>query len=193
MAFNLRLPNSLPPAARNLKGWGTAAVLTTALVGLAACGGGDTATTEEGGDDTAAETADGDMPGEGVSVTAGYAVLEERFQTEIVNIGLERLGYEIDDPKELEYATLHVDIGNGGIDYTSAHWEQLHQEFFENSGGDDALERTGTYIANVLQGYKIDQATAEEYGITSLEQLQDPEIAALFDTDGDGKANLTGL
>jgi glycine betaine/proline transport system substrate-binding protein len=68
----------------------------------------------------------------------------------------------------------------------------LHQEFFENSGGDDALERTGTYIANVLQGYKIDQATAEEYGITSLEQLQDPEIAALFDTDGDGKANLTG-
>jgi glycine betaine/proline transport system substrate-binding protein len=192
MAFNLRLPNSLTPAARNLKGWGTAAVLTTALVGLAACGGGDTATTEEGGDDTAAETADGDMPGEGVSVTAGYAVLEERFQTEIVNIGLERLGYEIDDPKELEYATLHVDIGNGGIDYTSAHWEQLHQEFFENSGGDDALERTGTYIANVLQGYKIDQATAEEYGITSLEQLQDPEIAALFDTDGDGKANLTG-
>jgi glycine betaine/proline transport system substrate-binding protein len=25
-----------------------------------------------------------------------------------------------------------------------------------------------------------------------MEQLQDPEIAALFDTDGDGKANLTG-
>ena len=64
--------------------------------------------------------------------------------------------------------------------------------FFENSGGDDQLERTGVFIDNVLQGYKIDRATAEEYGITSLEQLQDPEIAALFDTDGDGRANLTG-
>ncbi|MEM0980047.1 MAG: glycine betaine/L-proline ABC transporter substrate-binding protein ProX, partial [Cyanobacteria bacterium P01_H01_bin.58] len=39
---------------------------------------------------------------------------------------------------------------------------------------------------------KIDKATADEYGITSMEQLQDPEIAALFDSDGDGKANLTG-
>ncbi|PSN20420.1 proline/glycine betaine ABC transporter substrate-binding protein ProX [filamentous cyanobacterium CCP5] len=158
-----------------------------AIAGLAACNSGQQATTDtEAGTDTAA------LPGEGVSVTPAYSVLEELFQTEVVNLGLEELGYTVEDGKELEYATMHVDIGNGGIDYTAAHWQQLHQDFFENSGGDDALERTGTFIPNVLQGYKIDLATAEEYGITSIEQLKDPEIAALFDTNGNGKADLTG-
>ena len=173
---------------RNLKRIGVAAAIATTVAGLAACDGGQQATTETPSEEGAA----GALPGEGVTVTPAYSVLEEMFQTEVVNLGLEELGYTVEPGKELEYATMHVDIGNGGIDYTAAHWEQLHQDFFENSGGDDSLERTGTFIPNVLQGYKIDTATAEEYGITSLEQLQDPEIAALFDTDGNGRANLTG-
>lgn len=175
------------------KGLGLTTLAAIAIVGVSACDSGEQAAdpgTESG--ETTEAAAEGELPGEGVSVTPGYSVLEELFQTEIVNIGLEELGYTVEPGRELEYATLHVDIANGGITYTAAHWEKLHEEFFANSGGDDALERTGTFISNVLQGYKIDQATAEEYGITSLEQLQDPEIAALFDTDGDGKANLTG-
>ena len=172
------------------KSFGIATTLAIAIVGVSACDTGEQAVETEG--EETAEVADGELPGEGVSVTPGYGTLEELFQTEIVNIGLEELGYEIEPGKELEYATLHVDIANGGITYTAAHWERLHEEFFVNSGGDDALERTGTFISNVLQGYKIDKATADEYGITSVEQLKDPEIAALFDTDGDGRANLTG-
>jgi glycine betaine/proline transport system substrate-binding protein len=166
---------------------GIATTLAISIAGLSACNAEQPAADTDSGD-----TASADLPGADTSVTPGYAVLEERFQTEIVNIGLERLGYAIEEPKELEYATLHVDIANGGITYTAAHWQTLHQEFFENSGGDDSLERLGSYITNVLQGYKIDKATADEYGITSLDQLADPEIAALFDTDGDGKANMTG-
>ena len=166
---------------------GAMAITAATIATLAACDAGQQTTTpSEGGEAT------GELPGEGVSVTPAYSVLEELFQTEIVNIGLEQLGYDIQDGKELEYATMHADIANGGIDYTAAHWAQLHSEFFENSGGDDQLERTGVFIPNVLQGYKIDKATADEYSITSLEQLQDPEIAALFDTDGDGRANLIG-
>ncbi|MBE9068092.1 glycine betaine/L-proline ABC transporter substrate-binding protein ProX [Leptolyngbya cf. ectocarpi LEGE 11479] len=145
------------------------------------------------GQQTADKPTDGaGLPGEGVSVTPSYGLLEELFQTEVVNIGLERLGYSINKPKELEYATMHVDIANGGIDYTPAHWQLNQKEFFENSGGDEKLERAGIVVADVLQGYKIDKATADEYNITSLDQLQDPEIAALFDSDGDGKANLIG-
>ena len=184
---------------KGLKVLGMAA-LTVALLGIAACNSGPQTTGDSSSENgeattdagTEATTDAGPLPGEGVTVTPGYAFLEELFQTEVVNIGLERLGYEIAAGKELEYATMHVDIANGGISYTAAHWERLHTEFFENSGGDEALERTGTFIADVLQGYKVDKATADEYGITSMEQLQDPEIAALFDTDGDGKANLTG-
>ncbi|ERN43144.1 ABC-type proline/glycine betaine transport system, periplasmic component [Rubidibacter lacunae KORDI 51-2] len=133
-----------------------------------------------------------ETPGAGTTVTAAYSVLEERFQTEIVNIGLEQLGYEIAEPKEIEYATMHVDIANGGTDFTAAHWQRLHSEFFKNSGDDDKLERVGTIVDNVLQGYAIDKRTVEVYGIANLQDLQNPEIAALFDTDGNGKANLTG-
>jgi glycine betaine/proline transport system substrate-binding protein len=34
--------------------------------------------------------------------------------------------------------------------------------------------------------------TAEQYHIKSIDQLKDPKIAKLFDTNGDGKADLTG-
>lgn len=43
-----------------------------------------------------------------------------------------------------------------------------------------------------LQGYLIDQKTATEHGIKDLTQLKDPAVAALFDIDGDGKADLYG-
>lgn len=125
-------------------------------------------------------------------VTPGYSVLEELFQTEIVNLGLEELGYEVEQGQQLEYATLHTDIANGGIEYTAAHWQKLHSEFYQNSGGDEDLVRLGAIVDNAVQGYAVDKQTAEQYNITSLADLQDPEIARLFDTDGNGKANLTG-
>ena len=68
-------------------------------------------------------------PGAGVRVTPAYSVLEEKFQTDIVSIGLEQLGYEVRRAKELEYATMHVDLANGGIDFTAVHWEKLHSDF----------------------------------------------------------------
>ncbi|AFZ50406.1 glycine betaine/L-proline ABC transporter substrate-binding protein ProX [Dactylococcopsis salina] len=133
-----------------------------------------------------------DQPGAGVEVTPAYSVLEEKFQTEIVNMALEELGYDVTPPKELEYATLHTDLANGGIHFTTVHWEKLHSDFYTNSGGDEKLERMGVFVDNVLQGYSVDKATAEENNITNLEDLKDPEIAKVFDTDGNGKANLTG-
>ncbi|MDR9403281.1 MAG: glycine betaine/L-proline ABC transporter substrate-binding protein ProX [Halothece sp. Uz-M2-17] len=133
-----------------------------------------------------------DLPGEGVTVTPTYVSLEERFQTEIVNIGLEKLGYEIGKMRELEPALMHTDLAEGGLDYTAAHWQQLGRKFYENSGGDQKLEKVGVIVDNAVQGYLIDHATAQKYEITNLEQLQDPEIAKIFDTDGDGKANLVG-
>jgi len=132
------------------------------------------------------------LPGTGVKVTPTYVSLEERFQTEIVNIGLEQLGYEIGRMRELEPALMHTDLAAGGLDYTAAHWQQLGRKFYENSGGDEKLEKVGVIVDDAIQGYLIDRATAQKHNITNLEQLQDPEIAKIFDTDGDGKANLVG-
>jgi glycine betaine/proline transport system substrate-binding protein len=132
------------------------------------------------------------QPGAGIKVQPAYAVLEELFQTEVVNIGLEELGYEIQDGKQLDYAAMYVDLANGGTDYIADYWKLLHQEFFQNSGGEKVLEPLGVIVDNALQGYRIDQATAQKHGITDIAQLKDPELAKLFDSDGDGKANLTG-
>lgn len=43
-----------------------------------------------------------------------------------------------------------------------------------------------------MQGYLIDKKTADEYKITHISQLSDPKLAKLFDSNGDGKADLVG-
>ena len=121
-----------------------------------------------------------------------YGSLEELFQTEIVNIGLERLGYEVVAGSEIEYDIIHEAIANRYLDYTTVHWNPLHSDFFEKNGGTDTMTRVGTLMENAVQGYLIDKKTAQQYQITNLEQLQSDAIATLFDTDGDGKANLVG-
>ncbi|MEA5583356.1 glycine betaine/L-proline ABC transporter substrate-binding protein ProX [Nodularia harveyana UHCC-0300] len=133
------------------------------------------------------------MPGQDVTVQSAHSTLqEERFQTEIVNIGLRKLGYETPEPKRIEFATMFVALGNGDLQYTPTYWPKAHQVFFEKGGGEEKLEKVGLLTPNTLQGYQIDKKTADKYNITSLAQLKDPEIAKLFDFDGDGKANLTG-
>ncbi len=132
-------------------------------------------------------------PVKGVEVKSAHSsLLEERFQTEIVNIGLRKLGYKTPEPKQIEYTTMHIALGQGDLDYTGVHWEKGHQSFFEKGGGEEKLERVGFLTPNLLHGYQIDKKTADKYNITNLAQLKDPAIAKLFDSDGDGKANLTG-
>jgi glycine betaine/proline transport system substrate-binding protein len=46
--------------------------------------------------------------------------------------------------------------------------------------------------AGALQGYLVDRATADRLESTNLGDLKDPQIAAEFDTDGDGRAELIG-
>lgn len=127
-----------------------------------------------------------------VVLRPAYGTLEELFQTEIVNIGLETLGYTVVSGSEVDYDTLHEAIAKGYLDYTTVHWNPLHQKFVEENGGSRDMVSVGTLIQDAVQGYSIDQATAEQYKISNLEQLKDSEIAKIFDTDGNGKANLVG-
>ena len=39
--------------------------------------------------------------------------VEELFQTEIVNIGLEKLGYKVEKPKQSDYPIIYVSVANG--------------------------------------------------------------------------------
>lgn len=137
--------------------------------------------------------ADAHLPGEGVSVTPSYeGLLEGVFQTEVVLIGLERLGYTVNDLVFGEGVAYLLAVAQGDADLTAVHWVPQENTTFENAGGTDKMTRLGVVVANATQGYLIDRKTAEELGITNIEQFQDPAIAARFDSDGDEKANLTG-
>jgi len=134
-----------------------------------------------------------DMPGEGVEVIPlKSSIAEETFQTMLVMKALTELGYDVQPIKELEYATAYVAIGNGDGTFLADGWFPLHQDFYQEAGGDEKLYAEGVYSPGALQGYLIDKKTAEAHDITNLGQLKDPEIAKLFDNDGDGKADLTG-
>lgn len=141
---------------------------------------------------TSASAAD-ELPGKGFKVQPlKSSIAEETFQTLLVMKALEKLGYEVQSMKEVEYPTAHIALANGDATFMANHWNPLHADYYKNAGGDAKLYRKGVFSANAAQGYLIDKKTAEAYGITNLGQLQKPDIAKLFDTDGDGKADLTG-
>jgi len=133
-----------------------------------------------------------DKPGEGVTVRPMLPTqIEEHFQHRILFRALEDLGYAIATPNEAEYQTIHIAIGSGDADFTAVSWETLHKSFFDEAGGEKVMSRVGNYISGALQGYLIDKATYDS-GVHDLSQLKDPAIAAKFDSDGDGKADLAG-
>ncbi|MBP0025487.1 MAG: glycine betaine/L-proline ABC transporter substrate-binding protein ProX [Roseofilum sp. SID2] len=130
---------------------------------------------------------------EQVTIRAAQSTwVEEAFQNEVVRIGLEQLGYQIDKPRELDYPAIYLSLANNDLDYSVIYYNPQHEGLFANAGGEEKLQLLSVLVPPGEAGYRIDKKTAEEYGISSIEQLKDPTIAKLFDFDGDGKANLTG-
>lgn len=134
-----------------------------------------------------------EKPGQGIKVfPLKSSVTEETFQTLIVIKALEELGYDVQPIQEVDYPAAHLALSNGDATFMAVHWNPLHSDFYKNSGGDAKLVRKGAFIDSAAQGYLIDKKTADQYKITNISQLQNPEIAKLFDANGDGKADLTG-
>jgi glycine betaine/proline transport system substrate-binding protein len=133
------------------------------------------------------------LPGEGKSLKGMFSgIVPERFQHIVVEKALEALGYTIAERNEAQYPAIHLALANGDVDFFTNHWQPLHEAFYQEAGGEAVMTRIGSLISGAAQGYLVDKATAEKYGITNIDQMKDPEIAALFDTDGDGKANMVG-
>ncbi|WP_036771524.1 glycine betaine/L-proline ABC transporter substrate-binding protein ProX [Photorhabdus australis] len=134
-----------------------------------------------------------ELPGKGISVQPVQSTItEETFQTLIVNKALEKLGYDVKPIKEVDYNVAYSSIASGDATFIAVSWEPLHNNQYQAAGGDTKFYRVGNYVENSAQGYLIDKKTAEKYNITNIAQLKDPKIAKLFDTNGNGKADLTG-
>ena len=137
--------------------------------------------------------ADPPLPGQGVTVQPlKSSVAEESFQTLLVMKALQQLGYDVQPFREVDYPLAHISVAQGDATFIANHWNPHHAEFYKQAGGDAKLSRKGVYAAGAAQGYMIDKKTADKHQITHLDQLKDPALAALFDIDGDGKANLIG-
>lgn len=142
---------------------------------------------------SAVYAADVNKPGEGVSITPIFpTIAEERFRGEIAIAGLKELGYDVKVPKETEFPAMYLALSYGDADFTVHLWEQLHEAFYNKAGGDETMVKVGKIMDGVLQGYMIDKKTADAYKIKDVSDLKKPEIAKLFDSNGDGKADLTG-
>ena len=134
-----------------------------------------------------------DLPGKGITVKPVQSTItEETFQTLLVSRALEKLGYTVEDPSEVDYNVAYTSIAAGDTTFIATNWQPLHDDMYKAAGGDARFYRQGTYVQGAAQGYLIDKKTAEKYHITRLDQLKDPKLARLFDTNGDGKADLTG-
>jgi len=134
-----------------------------------------------------------EKPGKGVKVQALHSpISEEAFQTIVLNEALSQLGYDVQDIKEVDYSAAYTAIGSGDATFMPVNWFPLHNTMYANAGGDKVFYRKGHYIEGAVQGYLIDKKTADKYSIKNIEQFKDAKIAKLFDTDNDGKADLTG-
>lgn len=142
----------------------------------------------------AAQTTFGaELPGKGIQVQPVQSTItEETFQTLLVNKALEKLGYTVQSPREVDYNVAYTSIASGDATFMAVNWDPLHADQYQAAGGDAKFYRQGNYVEGAAQGYLIDKKTAEKYHITSIDQLKDPNIAKLFDANGDGKADLSG-
>jgi len=124
----------------------------------------------------------------------GYTVglLEERFQNQVVALGLEKLGYKVKDMVQMDVPALHLAVAQGDVDAIAAHWDPLQQAFLDKAGGTDKLSMVGNLVPGCLQGYLIDKRTYDQYKVHNIDQLTDPKIAKLFSASGEGKADLAG-
>lgn len=133
-----------------------------------------------------------DLPGKGITVKPAQSTIsEESFQTLLVSRALEKLGYTVEKPSEVDYNVAYTSIAAGDTTFIATNWQPLHDDMYAAAGGDNKFYRKGVYVSGAAQGYLIDKKTAEQYHITSIDQLKDPQIAKLFDTNNDGKADLT--
>jgi len=138
-----------------------------------------------------------ELPGKGIKVHPMHSsIAEEKFQTIIIDEALKALGYDVLPIEEVAYAVIYETIAqnkeSNDIYYTTVNWIPLHDEMFEKVGGEKVMFRKGTFISGNAQGYLIDKKTAEKYHIKYLNDLKDPKIAKLFDSNDDGKADLAG-
>lgn len=132
------------------------------------------------------------QPGEGVEVQPARATWNTGyFQEALVRAGLKDLGFDVEEPKELQNPLFYQSVMLGDVDYWTNGWFPNHVSQMPR-GWEERVEIVG-YVAKAggLQGYLVSKRDVEKFDIKSLDDFKRPEIMKAFDSNGDGKADLT--
>ena len=106
---------------------------------------------------------------------------------------MEDLGYVVNEPKTMDNRQFYLSAARGEMDLWANGWFPSHGPFLNDDRVRDKVEAVGFEVrAGALQGYLVDKKTADALGLTSLGDLKDPKLAAVFDRNGNGKADLIG-
>ncbi len=141
-------------------------------------------------------------PGQGVTVISARANWSTGYFNAAVTAQLLReLGYNVTDPAQEENppSWAYRRMAMGELDFWANSWMPLHFDWFdEELPGALTVRDRVIVLGNLLpgaglEGFVVTKSVAEAHDITSLQQINgDPKLVALFDYDGNGKANVNG-
>ncbi len=175
-------------AGNNRQWWHVFSPLLAFTLVLAACSGSSEEIPQTPGTGTQIEMARANW-------STGY------FQAAVVEALLGELGYEVSDPAQAEVAPsdFYPGLAAGDHDLWVNAWIPSHDSFLAEPLSDgrmtaNSVSLSGGIVAGgAFQGFVIDVATAQAHGIEYLDDIAgDLAIAAVFDGDGDGTADLMG-
>jgi glycine betaine/proline transport system substrate-binding protein len=131
-----------------------------------------------------------DQPGAGKTVHMAQATWDTGwFHAQIYKQLLEELGYTVEGPTTLDNPPFYQAVAQGDVDLWVNGWFPLHNTYrptFESGAEIIGAVAEG----GALEGYLVDKASAEKFGISSLEDFKRDDVKAAFDRNGDGKADL---
>lgn len=138
-----------------------------------------------------AMAADHRLPGEGQTLTFAYSNWSGDWLPIHVNKVLieKHLGYEV-EIADLAVPAIWAMIAAGHVDAFPDAWFPNQDHLLEEYG--DQLEIISWHYDDAIQGWGVPTWFAEAHGIETIQDLNDPEIAALLDRTGDGKGDLFG-
>lgn len=131
-------------------------------------------------------------PGDGVTVKPARATWNTGFfQEALVSRALTELGYKVKKAKDLANPIFYKSLALGDLDYWCNGWFPMHNAQLPK-GFNDVAGLYG-YVAKAggLQGYLVSKRDVEKFNIKSLEDFKRPEVKKAFDSNSDGKADLT--
>ncbi|MEE4314901.1 MAG: glycine betaine/L-proline ABC transporter substrate-binding protein ProX [Desulfofustis sp.] len=141
---------------------------------------------------TALTTSAADMPGEGVTLNPARATWNTGFfQEALIRRAMETLGYKVNKPKDLANPIFYKSVTLGDVDYWANGWFPMHNAQLPKDF-DEKAEKVGYVVkAGGLGGYLVSKRDVDKFGITSLDDFKRDDVKKAFDSNGDGKADLT--